>query len=183
MTKFRRAVILLASVCLILVPGTQFASAATGSDETSLVGQSGETVEPNDTDVQPNAPFAFYKVVDKSKTSNYANRSQTLASCKALNTGVTCTIAKSASSTRTVQLGMTMKRQDITASLGFSSAATVGVTVSCTSPTMMSGQVFKAFPLGERHRYKVQRESLLGVEKTGWLYAFNPYSNGFSCGF
>ncbi|WP_143938863.1 hypothetical protein [Tessaracoccus rhinocerotis] len=145
-------------------------------------------VTPRNADVtrscsNPNSPFAFYKVVDKSKTLNYVNRGQVLASCKALNTGVTCSISKGASSTRTVQLGMTMKRAEITGSLGISSAATVSVNVTCTSPTMYSGQVFKAFPMGERHRYKVQRESLLGIEKTGWLYAFNPTVNGFACGF
>lgn len=181
MSILRSAAVTIITAMVFLSSIGQSAAAAT-AEETAPLAHSTEA-PPAETDAQPNSLFVWHRITDKSKTSNYVRRAQTLATCKAVTTGVTCTISKSASSTRTVQVGLGLKREDITSNLGFSSSSTVSVTVSCTSPKMSKGQVFKAFPLGDHHRYKVVRESMIGTEKTGWLYAFNPYTNGFACGF
>lgn len=173
MNTFKRSMVGFVSTILFLLP-MNYAAADTEVDESRNDGQASE---------EAGRPFYIDTVVNKTKYTNYTNYSQTLGSCKAASQNVTCTISKSTSSTRTVQVGMSLKRGDVTGSLGISSGTTVGVSVSCTSPKMNVGQVFKAWPLGSKYKYRIRRESLLPTEYTGWLYTFNPYTNGFTCGF
>lgn len=129
------------------------------------------------------------KVVQNSRVaSNYTNWGQVIASCKVVRDGTSCTITHSTSSTRTVSLDLGITRKDVSAKLGFSSSSSVGVSVSCTSGPMKKNSIFSAWPRGDRYRYKVERKTYLNrgtqvlTNTSGWLYAFNPYANGFTCG-
>jgi hypothetical protein len=59
--------------------------------------------------------------------------------------------------------------------------------VTCKSPQLKADEVFYAWPLGVRERYRVRTHSskLLGsstVETSGYRYAFHPYGNAIACG-
>lgn len=128
-----------------------------------------------------------YTVIDKSKVSTgHIDYGQTLATCS--GAGSACQINSTKSATRTVSLSLGVSRSVVTSSLGISNASTQSLSISCSSPTLKSGQIYKAHPRGERHRYKVRARSRMwvspawidmGTETSGWLYAFN--SNGIHC--
>lgn len=126
------------------------------------------------------------KVVNKSKTTNYVDKSRQIARCTIATAGLSCSINRTASATRTVNVGLGMSRDAISAQLGFSSATSVSVGVTCSSGPMKKGQSLVAYSVGSRHKYKVNKivarsGVVLSNETTGWLYAFNPYSAGISC--
>jgi hypothetical protein len=126
-----------------------------------------------------------YHVINKvTLSTNYVNYSNQLAQCASV--GGTCTISISTNATRTIGLSLGMSRDGVAAGLSISSATTVGTTVACTSPTLSSGQVFRAYPVGTRYSYKVQKNTITGptqkIEVSGTLYAFNPRANSVWCG-
>lgn len=117
---------------------------------------------------------------------------EVFASCRITTTGGTCTIAKAESITRTVQLSLGVSREVVSASLGFSSAKSVSTTVSCSSPALKAGQVWKARALGSTYTYKVKKlqayKPRIGplkwrtVDTSATLKAYNPYASDISCG-
>lgn len=94
--------------------------------------------------------------------------------------------------TRTVQLSLGATRSFVSASLGFSSAEGVTTTVSCSSPALKAGQVWKARARGSSYTYKVKKLQAYKprVGPTKWrtvstsaaLKAYNPYASDISCG-
>lgn len=126
------------------------------------------------------------KVVNNSKTTNYVDKSRQIARCTIATAGLSCSINRTAAATRTVNVGLGMSRDAISAQLGFSSAETVSVGVTCSSGAMKKGQSLVAYSVGSRHKYKVNKivarsGVVLSNETSGWLYAFNPYTAGISC--
>lgn len=169
------AVVLLASTLFVGAAGTS----ATAS-ETPVASSNGQVV-----------PAGFgtitqRKVVNSSKTTNYVDKSRQIARCTVATAGLSCSINRTASATRTVNVALGMSRADISAQLGFSSADTVSVGVTCSSGALKAGQSLVAYSVGSRHQYKVNKVVarngvFLSNETSGWLYAFNPYSAGISC--
>ena len=128
-------------------------------------------------------PEVSRAVVNLSRIStSYVNYAETIGTCHVISAGVTCQISQSSTSTRTVQLALGASRGFVTGKIGISSATSVSVQISCTSPPMQPGQVFRARPYGERYRYKIWRYQYGSSTTSGWLYTFNPYQNAFSCG-
>ncbi|WP_143244609.1 hypothetical protein [Agrococcus casei] len=132
----------------------------------------------------------YYTVITKKTiSSSYTNKSQLLGVCK--NPGGKCSISKSVSVTRTIQLSLGAARNNVSAGLGISNAGTVSSSISCTSQILKNGQTFRAYPLGTRYSYQIRAEQWIverGVKQhkistktSGTLYAFNPHPNGVSC--
>lgn len=130
-------------------------------------------------------------VIDKSKTASVVNRGQVIAQCSVGTSGSTCTISSGKTATRTINYTLGMARALVASSLGISSAETVSISTSCTSPVMSAGQVWKAYPVGDRWSYRIHKRTTTysnqGVvqstknEYSGRLNAFNPYSAGIHC--
>lgn len=137
----------------------------------------------------PNAipPVYTREVINKSKVSNsYVNRSNRLGSCTVGSTGSVCTISRTESATRSIDLSLGITRGAVSASLGISAAQSVSTAVSCTSPAMNAGQTWSAYPRGDRWSYNVRKKTILGgsvvnTETSGTLYAFNPRANDVYC--
>ena len=129
-------------------------------------------------------PVVTYReVINKTSQSNYirygeANR---LTHCVVVTSGQTCTISRTFDVTRSIGVSLGMTRAAVAASLSISSASSVSVGVSCTSPTMKVGQKYEAYPVGTRYTYKIKRWGTNQPATTsGTLSAFNP-NRGIAC--
>ncbi|GAA2211828.1 hypothetical protein GCM10009850_072890 [Nonomuraea monospora] len=132
--------------------------------------------------------FRFVYSVKVTSTHTAAvNRDRVLATCSA-GKGGTCSISKSRSVARTIDLGLGVSRGFVAGQLGWSKSSSVTVTAQCTSPVFTkSGQVYRAYPQGIRKRYTITKKTysygskkpkLIRIETTGGV-AFNP--KGVSC--
>ena len=136
----------------------------------------------------PGGAVTVYKVVSKSLlSSNYTNYSNELARCNAATSGVTCSISQSVSATRTIGLDLGASRGVIATGLSISSASSTSISVTCNSPAMSAGQSFRAYPVGSRYSYKIQKRAVAPGSDTllatsGTLYAFDPRTSGVTCG-
>lgn len=139
----------------------------------------------------PTGPSATLKVVssviEKSTVSKrYVDRSKAISSCSVGRTGATCTISRGKAATRTVQISLGITRQMVAGSFGFSAATSVTTSVACNSPAMKAGEVWRAYAVGPRYRYKAKKVTMVGylvgkTETSGWLYAFDPRSAEIHC--
>ncbi|MGN9839768.1 hypothetical protein ACTMTI_16755 [Nonomuraea sp. H19] len=127
----------------------------------------------------------FKHTVNVSRTYTAAvNFNKVLASCSA-GVGGTCSISKSFSVTRTIQLGLNMSRGAVAAQLGWSEGTSVTVTAQCNSrPFTKGGQVYRAYPQGIKKRYTITKKMYIDgkLKKTttaGPYEAFSP--KGVSC--
>lgn len=128
-----------------------------------------------------------YSLVNHTITTFWTRKAQLLGSCSAVNVGLTCTIARGKSASRTVQVDFSATRGSITAALGISSAYTVETTVSC-SAHINAGQRWGAWPVGSHHKYLVKDTATTSFGATTvnvgttYKYTFNPYASSISCG-
>ena len=127
-----------------------------------------------------------YSVINKSTLStNYTNLSNELARCNAASAGITCSISKTTSASRSISLSLGITRAAVASGLGISADTSQSIGVSCTSPALQAGQSLRAYPVGTRYSYQVQKRTYIGasvtVENSGTLYAFNPRANSFTC--
>lgn len=126
-------------------------------------------------------------VIEKSTVSNrYIDRSKSISSCSVGVAGAKCTIAQGKTASRSIQLSLGLTRRIVAGSLGFSADSSVTTTVSCSSPAMKVGQVWRAYAVGTRHKYKAKKVTMVGylvakTETSGWLYAFNPKPADIHC--
>lgn len=126
------------------------------------------------------------KVVDQTSTSKYVDRSREIARCSVATAGLSCSINKTSSATRTIDLALGISRASVASTLGISESNTVSVSVTCSSGALKKGQSLVANSMGTRYKYKVSKMVarsgvILSSETSGWLYAFNPSSSGISC--
>lgn len=175
--KSTRLVLTVTSVFALLGGGSVAASANTPAAVDDLL--------------KPMANIHTYYTVINKKTinSSYTNKSQLLGSCQ--NPGGTCTINKSVSATRTIQLSLGASRTHVSGGLGISSAGSISYSISCQSRTLKQGETYRAYPLGTRYSYQIRAEQWIverGVKQqkistktSGTLYAFNPHVNSVSC--
>jgi hypothetical protein len=126
-------------------------------------------------------------VIEKTTVSTrYIDRAASISSCSVGTAGARCTIAKGKSASRSIQLTLGLTRKIVSGALGFSADSSVTTTVSCSSPTMKVGQVWRAYAVGTRHKYKAKKVTMVGylvasTETSGWLYAFNPQPADIHC--
>lgn len=133
-------------------------------------------------------PRTSYKVVSKSVvSSSYTNTSKVIGQCKIGRANSTCTISSGLSSTGSIQTSLGASAKGLSGQLGISVSRSVTVNVSCTSPAMAANSTYKAWAVGTRYKYKVQKvRTVWGsssvVATSGWLYAFKPSSSKIHCG-
>jgi len=126
-------------------------------------------------------------VIEKSTVSNrYIDRSKSISSCSIGAAGGSCVISRGRTASRSIQLSLGVTREMVAASFGFSSGYTVSTSVTCTSPVLKAGQIWRAYAVGTRHKYKAKKVTMVGylaakTETSGWLYAFNPKAADLHC--
>lgn len=125
-------------------------------------------------------------------TKKYSATGGQFASCKITSTGGTCTITSGKLVARTVQASLGYTQSGVSAGLNISQATTVTTTVSCSSPALKAGQVWRARAVGTQYNYKIQQQrgtkpriggtTWTTVATSGALTAFDPYTQDISCG-
>jgi hypothetical protein len=122
----------------------------------------------------PGAPVS-YRAVDVTTRSSNINFNSQVGSCS--NPGGTCTISTGKSLSTTVGVAFNLSPSVVADKINFSLSATSTTTVGCTSPRLSSGQTFRAFRVGVRRYYRLQKVSGTAVLATSSLLtAWQPYS-------
>jgi hypothetical protein len=110
-------------------------------------------------------------------SKNYnVNFNQELATCSA-TPGFTCTISRSASATRTIDLALGVSRSVVSAGLNISSATTRTVTVTCSATMTETRSRLVAYPAGWQIFYKITSNG----RTSGTLMAFDPDGISTAC--
>ncbi len=133
-----------------------------------------------------------YKYVNVSKSSNFTNKARQLGICKVTSggAGTKCSISNSYSVDTTVDLSFGLSRAAVSAGIKISATQSASGTVSCTSPPLPAGASYKAWAVGTRTTYQIQKwkivkaggRTITSLEGTsGTLTAFSPVV-GFACG-
>lgn len=125
-------------------------------------------------------------LTNKFRISTSARSAKPIATCSVGTDGGICTISRGKSADRTINLSLGLTRSVAAASLGFSSAKSVSTTVSCQSPVMKRGSVWRAWAVGHYWKYKAQKVTyvdgvLVSKQTSGYLYAFNPGASRIHC--
>ncbi|MFE2772313.1 hypothetical protein [Microbacterium resistens] len=146
------------------------------------------------TDAAGSVRFTKYKVIDIHKVRNWTNKSKQLGICKiqAGAGGGTCSISNSYTVSASVQTAFGATVGHLTGSLGINASQTVSGTVTWTSGKAPAGTTYKAWAVGNRATYKVEKWTgfrTAGMKETTWklestsgtLSAFEPVV-GFAVG-
>ncbi|RUQ87291.1 hypothetical protein [Labedella gwakjiensis] len=125
-------------------------------------------------------------LTNKLRLSTSARSAKPIATCSVGTDGGICTISRGKSADRTISLSLGLTRSVAASSLGFSSAKSVSTTVSCQSPVMKRGSVWRAWAVGHYWKYKAQKVTyvdgvLVNTQTSGYLYAFNPGASRIHC--
>ncbi|MDH6181579.1 hypothetical protein M2152_001761 [Microbacteriaceae bacterium SG_E_30_P1] len=133
-----------------------------------------------------------YSYINVSRTYNWANKSKQLGICKVLSGagGGTCKISTSYSVTGSANVDFGLTASAVSAGIGISASRTVTGTVSWTSPKAPVGSAFKAWSVGTRVTYQIQKWKVTKaggittrklVATSSTLSAFEPVK-GFAVG-
>ncbi|WP_217180719.1 hypothetical protein [Streptomyces sp. AC495_CC817] len=135
-----------------------------------------------------------YTVVNVVKTSNWTNTSRQLGICKVQSGagGGRCTISGTYSVDTSVTAGLGATKALVAANIGFSLSTSVSGTISWTSKPTSAGTTYKAWAVGTRATYRVQKWTgykTLGMKTPNWklestsstLTSFSPV-RGFAVG-
>lgn len=143
----------------LLMSGAITAPAASASS-TSAVSSDEPTL--------PEAPKMVVSIEKLGKTMRgVRDRTHLLTDCDA-GKGGTCSIEKSFTVTRTVQVALGVSKSFVSAELNISSSRSVTISARCTSPVFTSDrQVYKAFPSGSRTWYKIVKTYYKGAASSG----------------
>ncbi|RWZ68028.1 hypothetical protein ELQ92_01870 [Labedella populi] len=125
-------------------------------------------------------------VTNKLKLSSSTRSSKPIGSCSIGRDGGTCTISRGKTADRTISLSLGLTRSVAASGLGISSGKSVSTSVSCTSPGMKRGSVWKAWAVGDYWKYKAKKVTsvdavLVKAQTSAYLYAFNPSSTRIHC--
>ncbi len=131
-------------------------------------------------------PSITYKLIDKSKTSSYVNKSKLIGRCTVGTAGSTCSIAKGKTVTNTFSVALNIPIDELTAQLGMSTAKATTVTVTCNSPRLKKGKSWSAYAVGTRYKYKVREYAQVASVKkiagtSGYKYSFHATGNKEYC--
>ena len=154
----------------------------------SLIGSPVSFAEVDGANTTADLYYSYYTVVDKSVIStDWTDMSQIIATCKVSGSGTRCTINSGSTATITVSTSLGASVKTVSSSLGLSAGKSVTVSTSCTSPSLKSGQTYRAAAVGTRYRYKVQKVTrmdgrVVSKQTSGWLYAFKPNPTRIHCG-
>ena len=124
-------------------------------------------------------------VIEKSAKKNWTNKKNEIARCTVTSANLGCTISKAATATRTIDAGFGMSRGAVASSLNISKAKSRTVSVSCSAPKLKKGKSLVAYPIGTRHKYKIEKHMTTPIDyktgTSGWKHAFNPAPAKVSC--
>lgn len=131
----------------------------------------------------PGIPHIKYSIKVTSVHNGAVNYKKMLASCS-VAVGGTCSISRSFSVQRTIQVNLGVSRDFVAGQIGFSKSTTATVTSQCNSrPFTKNTQVFRAYPIGVKKRYNIIKKTWLDGKvirtATSSGEAFNP--TGVSC--
>lgn len=102
-----------------------------------------------------------------------------IGSC--INDGGTCTIGKVASRTTQVGTSLGMSKGSVAASIDVSLSKTSSTSVSCTSPRLKRGQIYRAYVRGISKSYKIRKTYAGHTWTSGTLAAREPYKLSITC--
>ena len=128
-------------------------------------------------DPTPNggAAPAVQSVVNISRSTNVVNFANRLVYCGVGTSGSTCTISSGQSATRSIGLALGVTRGFVAGQISISADSTLSVSVACTSPALLVGQKWSAYPYGTRISYQIRQiQQFTPTITSGTLYAFNP---------
>jgi hypothetical protein len=125
-------------------------------------------------------------VTNKLRISTSARSAKPIGVCSIGRDGGTCTVSRGKSADRTINLSLGLTRGVAAAGLGISSAKSISTTVSCTSPGMKKGSLWRAWAVGDYWKYKAKKVTyadavLVKAQSSGYLYAFNPSPTRIHC--
>lgn len=119
------------------------------------------------------AASSYVTIISTRPATNF---NQVLGECSSFP-GSTCTIAKTTSATRTVDLALGMTRSWVTGKLSISSASTVSTTVSCSRTMSTKYSRLVGYPMGKQIFYTITANG----RTSGTLMAFDPAPNSMDC--
>lgn len=127
-----------------------------------------------------------------SVTKKYSVTGAQFSSCQITTNGGTCSISQGKQIARTVQLSLGATRAGVSAGLNVSQATTITSAVSCNSPALKAGQVWRGRSVGTQYTYKIQQQkgtkpriggtTWTTVATSGFLTALDPNAQDISCG-
>lgn len=133
-----------------------------------------------------------YKYVNIKSYPNWTNKSQQLGICVVLKGagGGTCTISNSYTATTEVSASFGLSKSVVSAGIGVNYSATASGSISWTSPRAAVGSRYKAWAVGTRKTYNIQKWRITQAPTvykrtldgtSGTLASFSPVK-GFAVG-
>ena len=113
-------------------------------------------------------------LTNKLRLSTSARSAKPIGDCSIGRDGGTCTVSRGKTADRTISLSLGLSRGVAASSLGISSGASVSTSVSCTSPGMKRGSVWRAWAVGDYWKYKAKKVTyvdavLVKYQTSGYL--------------
>lgn len=102
-----------------------------------------------------------------------------IASCK--NTGGRCTISRGTSRTTTVGVSFGLSKGAVSSMIKVDSSKSSSTSVSCTSPTLKKGQIYRAYVRGVHKSYKIKRVYAGQTSTSSTKHAYEPYRTSITC--
>jgi WD40 repeat protein len=124
----------------------------------------------------------FIYAIEKTLVQRDWHPSKAIAECYVGGAGGTCSISKGKTASWSVDVAFGVGAKAIGAEFGWSKSQQVTISVGCTSGYLKGGSVYKAYPVGERYKYKLQiRQGTRIKETSQWLWAFTPRDAAIYC--
>ncbi len=102
-----------------------------------------------------------------------------IASCR--NAGGTCSIQRVQSRSTTVGVAFGLSVKTVSAGINVSRTATSSTAVTCNSPKLRKGQVFRAYVMGVYKTYRIRKTHAGHTWTSGLLKARQPYKTSIHC--
>jgi hypothetical protein len=102
-----------------------------------------------------------------------------IASCR--NDGATCSIQKVQSRSTTVGTAFGLSVKTVSAGINVSRTATSSTAVTCNSPKLRKGQVFRAYVVGIYKTYRIKKTYAGHTSTSALLKARQPYKTSIHC--
>ena len=102
-----------------------------------------------------------------------------IASCR--NNGGTCSIQRVQSRSTTVGTSFGLSVKTVSAGIDVSRTATSSTAVTCNSPKLRRGQIYRAYVMGIYKTYRIQRTYAGHSKTSSLLRAYQPYKTSIHC--
>jgi len=102
-----------------------------------------------------------------------------IASCR--NNGGTCSIQRVRSRSTTVGTSFGLSVKTVSAGINVSRTATSSTAVTCNSPKLRRGQIYRAYVMGIYKTYRIRRTYAGHTKTSSLLRAYQPYKTSIHC--